>query len=283
MDWAGHTRNNRLLVMAHKPAPIQITWHGHLNTTGLKAIDYRFTDTIADPEYQGVDQYSEELYRLSVCTYCYAAPVVAQNESIKPKNLSSHLTFGSFNNLCKITPEVVDLWATVLSSIPNSRLLLKNRSFTCDSTRNIFYEKFSTHGIERSRIDMAGYVDSKKSHLDCYDQVDIGLDTFPFNGATTTCEALWMGVPVLTLSGDRHVSRIGATMLNAVGLSEMVALNKNEFVQKAMRLANDPKGLMQLRAILRKRMKDSPLCNSRHFAHQIELAYREIWQRWCLK
>ena len=130
---------------------------------------------------------------------------------------------------------------------------------------------------------MAGYVDSKKSHLDCYGQVDIGLDTFPFNGATTTCEALWMGVPVLTLSGDRHVSRIGATMLNAVGLSEMVALNKNEFVQKAMRLANDPKGLMQLRAILRKRMKDSPLCNSRHFAHQIELAYREIWQRWCLK
>jgi predicted O-linked N-acetylglucosamine transferase (SPINDLY family) len=277
VDLAGHTAGNRLPVFARKPAPIQVSWLGYPNTTGLESIDYRFTDAVADPFGRDDDYYSEELYRLPGCFLCYGphenAPAVSESPSVE----NSIVTFGSFNNLSKITPEVINAWSKILLRVEDARLVLKFKSFNDEHVRGRYSAMFTEGGISSDKIDFLSYVPGKADHLSLYNKIDIALDPFPYNGTTTTCEALWMGVPVVALAGDRHASRVGASILNAVGLDETLVANDIEsYIDNAVALAADRGALQELRVGLRQKMQDSPLCNAEDFTGRIEEAYQKM-------
>ena len=216
VDLAGHTANNRLLVFAERPAPVQVTWLGYPNTTGLSTMDYRLTDAIADPEGDAGTLYTETLVRLPRGFLCFAPAAHAPDIGEPPALAAGHVTFGSFNYLAKVTEEVVEIWANILNHVPRSRMLMKSHPLVDEETRNRYRDMFGAHGIETGRIELHSRVASKSGHLGAYGRVDVGLDTFPYNGTTTTCEALWMGVPVITLCGDRHASRVGTSILTQV-------------------------------------------------------------------
>ena len=280
VDLAGHTAHNSLTTFARKPAPVQVTYLGYPNTTGLPAIDYRLTDVVADPE--GVDGFfTEELARLPGCFLCYQpladAPPVAPLPAIE----AGYLTFGSFNNLSKINPYVVEVWSCVVKAIPNSKLLIKNPALTDPGRRDRYYGLFEAQGVGSEQIELLGHTPTREEHLALYGRVDIALDTFPYNGTTTTCEALWMGVPVMTLTGTSHVGRVGKSLLTSVGLDAWIANSPEDFVAKIVDLAADVDKLAGLRTELRNRLAVSPLCDSDTFAHNIEHAYRAMWHRWC--
>jgi protein O-GlcNAc transferase len=200
VDLAGHTNNNRLSVFARKPAPVQFTWLGYLNTTGLSAIDYRITDPVADPA--GAENFhSETLVWLPRCFVCYRPPDQVGPVTPPPFRRLSHITFGSFNNIAKVGPQVVALWAHLLLAVPGSRLLLKTNALSSPAVRERIARMFAEKGIVNDRLTLEGWTKSP-GHLDHYGRVDIALDPFPYNGGVTTCETLWMGVPVVTLRGD---------------------------------------------------------------------------------
>ncbi len=281
VDLAGHTANNRLLVFAERPAPVQVTWLGYSNTTGLSAMDYRMTDEIADPEGTADALHSETLVRLPNGFLCFAPAADAPEIAESPALASGHVTFGSFNALSKVTPEVVEMWAGVLERVPRSRLLMKSRQLADEGTRNRYLDMFVALGIDAGRVELCPWIASKSGHLGAYGRVDIALDPFPYNGTTTTCEALWMGVPVITLRGDRHSGRVGASILTGIALTELIAETKDTYIETAVGLANAPDQLSVLREDLRNRMQGSPLCDSGAFARHVEAAYREMWRRWC--
>lgn len=281
VDLAGHTRNNRLGVFALKPAPVQVTWLGYPGTTGLPTIDYRFTDIVADPPGEADDHASEELIRLSRGFHCYGAPADAPEVGEIPALKLGFVTFGSCNNLAKVTPEVVETWAQVISEVPDSRMLIKCGSFADAMTQQRFREMFAAQGIASEALEFAPGIFSLSGHLGFYGRIDIALDTFPYNGTTTTCEALWMGVPVLTLLGNRHAGRVGASLLTHLGLPELIAETVDSYVAKTAELASDLDRLAELRAGLRPRMQASSMCDRAGFARDIETAYRDIWRRWC--
>ena len=281
VDLTGHTGANRLPVFAAKPAPVQVTWLGYPNTTGLSAMDYRLTDAIADPD--GVDDalYSETLVRLPNGFLCFMPAGNAPDIGDSPALSKGHVTFGSFNNLTKIRPEVVETWAHILHRVPGSRVLIKNHSLADEATRDLFLDMFATHGIDTERVQLWPPTASKSGHLGAYDRVDIALDPFPYNGTTTTCEALWMGVPVIALRGDRHSGRVGASLLTQIGLPDLIAETKDAYVETAVGLANAPDRLSGFRKSLRQRVQGSPLCDRDAFARDVEAAYREMWRHWC--
>ncbi|MGY9060406.1 MAG: O-linked N-acetylglucosamine transferase, SPINDLY family protein, partial [Candidatus Puniceispirillales bacterium] len=217
VDLSGHTGNNSLLIFAQKPASIQVAWLGYPNTTGLSAIDYRFTDIIADPIGEADDLHSEKLFRLPNGFQCYKGDQTVPVGIELPQKRQDYVTFGSFNNFMKITPEVIKTWSKILLAVPKSVLLLKCNQLNQDE--NPYLKLFKNEGITEDRLKVYERLSSMHEHLELYNSIDIGLDPFPFNGATTTCEALWMGVPVITLLGDRHVARVGASILNNVGLT----------------------------------------------------------------
>ncbi|MCZ6743022.1 MAG: tetratricopeptide repeat protein [Alphaproteobacteria bacterium] len=281
VDLAGHTANNRLRMFAHRPAPVQVSWLGYPNTTGLSAMDYRLTDAIADP--QGADDalYSEILVRLPEGFLCYGPPADAPEVAGLPALEGGHVTFGSFNNLPKVAPRVVEVWARILDAVAGSRLLIKSGPLADDETRARYLEMFAAHGTDTGRIELLSRIPSKSGHLGAYGRVDIGLDPFPYNGTTTTCEALWMGVPVITLAGDRHSGRVGASLLTRVGLGEFITGTEEAYVAAAVKLAHDRDRLADLRKALRGRLQGSPLCDSEGFARQVEAAYRDMWRKWC--
>ena len=281
VDLAGHTGNNRLLAFAERPAPVQVTWLGYPNTTGLPAMDYRLTDAIADPEGVADAQHSETLVRLPNGFLCYAPAGDAPDLDGPPALTTGHVTFGSFNNLAKVSSEVVETWARILDRIPNSRLVIKSRPLADAGTRKRYLEMFVARGIDANRVELCAWIASKSGHLGAYARIDIGLDPFPYNGTTTTCEALWMGVPVITLSGDLHAGRVGASILTRVGHADLVAETEEAYVEKAAALANDLDRLSALRKGLRDRMRQSPLCDADGFARDIEAAYREMWRSAC--
>lgn len=281
VDLAGHTAGNRLLVFAEKPAPVQVTWLGYPNTTGLSTMDYRITDAIADPVGVADPLHTEKLYRLAEGFLCYSPPIEAPAVSPLPAAKNGFVTFGSFNKLAKITPEVIELWAAILKRVPGSRLFLKNVSLADAAARASFLDAALSCGIDSSRIDLVPYVASKEDHLALYGDVDISLDTFPYNGTTTTCESLWMGVPVVALLGDRHASRVGGSILSRVGLDDLAARNRQDYVDAAVNLARNSGYLAGLRCELRDLMARSPLCDSEGFARSMEAAYREMWRKWC--
>jgi predicted O-linked N-acetylglucosamine transferase (SPINDLY family) len=281
VDLAGHSGDNRLNVFAHKPAPIQISWIGYPNTTGLEAMDYRFTDAVADPVGDADSLHSEKLVRLEHGFLCYqpeaSAPEVARLPCLKQE----YVTFGSFNNLIKSTPEVIKVWSRILQAIPDSTLLLKAKQLEDNDTRERYLKMFTAEGISLDRIELFGLLPKKEDHLALYNKVDIGLDPFPYNGTTTTCEAMWMGVPVITLRGERHAGRVGASLLHRVGLDEMVADSIEEYIQIAQDLANDLNRLKTLRETLRSRMQNSTLMDCRLFVKALEDEYRRMWHVWC--
>ena len=277
VDLGGHTAKNRLPLFARKPAPIQVTYLGYPDTTGLAAMDYRITDSRADPA--GADAYcTETLVRLEGCFLCYQPPEDAPPVSAPPVLQHGFITFGSFNARAKINATVIRQWSRLLQALPTARLFIKNPSLTCAETRDRLHAQFVEQGIAHERVELRGLARSSQEHLATYAHIDIALDTFPYNGTTTTCEALWMGVPVVTLAGDAHVGRVGVSLLQAVGLEDLIARDQDDYVQRAMSLANDQAKLAASRAGLRQCMAASRLCDALSFARKLEAAYRDMAQ-----
>ena len=281
VDLSGHTSMNRLSLFARKPAPVQVTWLGYPGTTGLPTMDYRLTDAVADPEGEADCYHSEKLYRLPGCFLCYAPPRSAPRVVPPPFSRNGFVTFGSFNNLAKLTPEVLRLWAELLKRVPGSRLLLKNKYCANPEIRERLVESFRREGIADSRVSAVPALPSIQDHLELYGSVDISLDPFPYNGTTTTFESLWMGVPAVTLAGERHAGRVGASILSGLGLENLIATSPEQYLAIAQGLGEDAQGLASLRGSLRGRVAGSPLCDGQLFAGKVEFAYREMWRGFC--
>jgi protein O-GlcNAc transferase len=280
VELAGFTKDSRLLACAARPAPIQISYLGYPNTTGLPQIDYRITDHQAD-QGDADDFYTETLIRLPRCFLAFAAPEHAPGVAPPPVLQSGHVTFGSFNNLAKVNGNVIALWAEVLRTVPQTRLLLKASGSGDPTAQQHLRSAFAAAGVEPDRIEFASYAASARAHLEAYREVDVALDTFPYNGTTTTCEALWMGVPVVTLAGERHAARVGASLLGAAGFPAGIAERPADYVTTARLLAEQQQLLAALRANPRADMARSTLCDAAGHARALEEAYRAVWHIWC--
>lgn len=281
VDLAGHTARTRLLVFARKPAPVQVTWLGYPNTTGMTAIDYRITDAFADPPGMTEQFHTERIERLPHAFLCFCQVTEAIPVAPLPALARGHVTFGSFNTGAKITPLIVALWARILQQVEGAKLLVKHGALASNAARKYLLDLFATHGIASDRLELQITVDAHLDHLRIYDRVDIALDTFPYHGTTTTCEALWMGAPVVSLAGGSHVSRVGVSILSNVGLEHLVAQNGDEYVRIALELAADLPRLAELRGGLRERIQNSPLMDGPLFARNMGAAFRAMWRRWC--
>lgn len=282
VDLAGHTKGNRLAVFARRAAPVQVTALGYPATTGLPAMDYRSCDDITDPAPDADPWSVETLRRLASGMHCYGPPVNAPMPGPLPAQTAGYVTFGAFNKLAKISPLTVALWARILKQVPSARLLMKTKALAEAETRQRVQSRFAAEGIDAGRLDLRGWLPGDRAHLDLYNEVDIALDTAPYNGTTTTCEALWMGVPVVTLAGQGHASRVGASLLTQVGLTDWIASTPDAYAAHAVKSAEDVTGLVNLRAKLRDMMMGSPLCDARTHARAVEAAYRAMWQRACV-
>jgi predicted O-linked N-acetylglucosamine transferase (SPINDLY family) len=282
VDLSGHTAGNRLAVFARKPTPIEVTWLGYPDTTGLDVMDYRISDSLVDPaEFD--EFYSEKLYKIDGCFVCYQQLFDTPPVALSPFNSNGYITFGSFNNLSKINDTVLKTWADILKQVPDSRLQIKNPSLTDTTVREHFLSIFINSGIEQDRIILKGLSSTTMEHLTEYNNIDIALDTFPYNGTTTTCEALWMGVPVLTVAGNTHANCVGKSLLTASGLSMWVTDTIYEYIKSAVTFANKPELLDQQRMTMRDKMLSSVLCDGKSFAEKMEKAYRYMWHEMCEK
>ncbi|HYD30251.1 MAG TPA: tetratricopeptide repeat protein [Azospirillaceae bacterium] len=284
VDLAGHGPGNRLGVFARKPAPVQVSWLGYPATTGLSAMDYVLADEAMVPP--GAERwFTEEVVRLPGGRLCWAPPNYAPDVAPPPALDRGFVTFGSFNSLAKVGPEVMKRWAAVLDAVPDSRLLLKWNTLCDGAERQRIAHLFSAEGIDSRRLDLRD-ASSHERLLSEYDDVDIALDPSPVGGGVTSCEALWMGVPVVTLPGARAASRQTVSLLNTLkmtglGASSLDAVTPQDYVRIASKLAMDLPRLNSLRARLRTRMKASGLLDGERFAQRLEIAYREMWRRWC--
>lgn len=275
VDLTLHMADHRLGVFAEKPAPIQVTWLGYPGTTGVKAMDYRLTDPYLDPA--GTDSfYTEQSIRLPESFWCYDPLTDEPPVNPLPADAAGFVTFGCLNNFCKVTDPVLDLWAQVLRSVPDSKLLLLA---PVGSARTRVKARL---GLVSDRVEFAAY-QPRCDYLELYHRIDIGLDTFPYNGHTTSLDALWMGVPVISRTGSTVVSRAGLSLMTNLGLPELVTEANDQFVHCAMSLANDRKRLAALRSNLRERMQRSPLMDAARFAKNVENTYRLMWRSWCEK
>ncbi len=280
IDLPGHTGGNRLTALAHKPAPVQASWLGWLGTTGLPQIDYWIADALTVPH--GEEKYfAERVYRLRAPFLCYGPPQGGPAVTETPVLRNGYVTFGSFNNLGKLSPALMESWAKILNDVPNSRLLLKALVLADDRTREKVLPLLARHGVPVDRVDLMPPEAETSRHLAAYGRVDVGLDMFPFNGATTTAEALWMGVPVVTMAGNSHVSRVGLSLVTSVGFGELCANDVNGYVATAVKLGIDVDRIRRLRETMRQRMETSPLMDGKGFAIAMEEAYRTMWRRWC--
>ena len=281
MDLGGHTAPGLLLAFAERLAPIQVTWLGYPNTTGLQEMDYRLTDERADPSRMTDAFHTEALIRLPKGFLCYR-PLTGAPPVLPPPSVSSrHIIFGSFNALQKITPVVLEVWARILALVPDSRLLLKSSAFSQPAVVDRYKQPFLDVGVAFDRLMFHGNIPDVTKHLELYSQVDIALDPFPYNGATTTCESLWMGVPVITLAGKMHAGRVGVSILTQMEMTDFIAASPEDYVRIAVELANNPARLSELRRTLRHRMAASPLCDAKGFTRAVEDAYRAMWKNWC--
>lgn len=281
VDLAGHTAGHRLGVFALKPSPVQATYLGYPNTTGLQAVDWRITDVHADPPVDGDAFHSERLARLPETFLCFQPPEGAPEVFPPPSLANGFVTFGSFNVLPKMTPEVIRIWSQVLDRVPRSRLLLKALGLGDADSRARVLAEFGRHGIAADRITALPMEGALQAHLARYHEMDIALDPFPFNGTTTTLEALWMGVPVIALAGNRHSGRVGASILANAGLAGLVAPNTRDYAGIAAQLAADGDRLTALRGTMRERIAACPLRDQARFIRALEEAYRGMWKNWC--
>ena len=278
VDLAGHTTANRLLVFARRPAPVQVSYLGYPDTTGLSAIDYRLTDAYADPPGTTEQFHTEQLRRLPRTFLCFNPLPKAPPVSDLPALSRGSLTFGSFNILPKINERVIELWSQILQEVPTARLLIKSRALSNDGCRRRVLDLFASHGISPDHLDLRSWAATQEDHLRTYHEVDIALDTFPYNGTTTTCEAMWMGVPIVTLAGTSHMARVGVSLLSNVGLPDLVAGSPQDYVRIATDLASDLPRLSELRKGLRERMAGSPLMDAAGFARDIDAEYLQMWR-----
>lgn len=278
VELAGHTHRTRLLTMALKPAPVQMSYLGYPNTSGVPAIDYRISDAVADP-VGGPRRHTEALIRLPHSFCCFSPPLSAPDVSPLPALATGRLTFGSLHNLAKVNVQVLDLWSKVLLALPNSRLLIV-RDTLHGSMANFIRDEFTRRGIAEDRVELRHQLPAGQ-HLPLYGEIDVALDVFPWSGHTTSCESLWMGVPMLTLYGARHASRLVSSVMSAVGLNDWIARTRDEFVEIAVQQSQDLDRLARLRSGLREQMRQSPLCDGAAFARDLESLYREIWRKWC--
>jgi predicted O-linked N-acetylglucosamine transferase (SPINDLY family) len=284
VDLSGHSSYNRLPVIALRPAPVQLTWLGYPGATGVAAFEGRLVDTISDPAVGNHEPVLEPLLRLPRCFLAYQAPANAPNPAPSPWGAGGVFTFGSFNTAHKINDLVLDAWGDILRRCPESRLFLKAKQYADASARQDLISAFARRGIEPQRLDLVGFTATFHDHLNLYGRVDVALDTFPYNGTTTTCEALWMGVPTLTLCGDHHAARVGASLLSAVGLEDLfVCKDMASYCARAEALARNPQPLIALRSGVRQRLQDSPLGDTAALARSLEHTYRQLWQQWCAK
>jgi protein O-GlcNAc transferase len=279
VDLAGHTARNRLLVFARRAAPVQVTYLGYPNTTGLATMDYRLTDAKADPPGMTDAHYVETLFRLPECFLCYQPPYEVHSDRLDGQKRAK-VTFGCFNNLAKMNAMILRAWAQILRAVPESILLMKADGFADEQTRLDFSDALADEGVDASRLRLLPRTSSFAEHMAMYRQIDIALDTFPYNGTTTTCEALYMGVPVITLAGNAHLSRVGCSLLTAVGLPNLIAHSMEEYVEIAATLAKDWSGRRGQLDDLRQKLLRSPLTDGRRFTADLERAYRQMWHAW---
>ena len=270
VDLNGHTMGNRLGIFARKPAAVQVSWLGYPNTTGLPMMDVRLVDAVTDP-VATQQWHVEKLVRLDRPFVCYQAPSDAPDVSERPTDES--VVFGSFNNLAKISSETLDMWSGVLRAVPESRLFLKTKPLSDEGVTALLVQCFADRGISSDRLDLRGWI-LDGSHLSAYRHIDIALDSFPYHGTTTTCEALWMGVPVITRMGDVHAARVGGSLLGAVGLSELITFSHDDFIRVAASLATNPGHRAALRQSLRPAMQSSALMDGVDFTRAFEVAIR---------
>ena len=281
VDLAGHTTGNRLSLFGRRAAPIQVTGLGYPATTGVPNMDYRFCDALTDPEPVSDSWSSETLIRLPEGLHCFQPPRSAADPVFPPVSENGYVTFGSFNKFAKISPLTVTMWAGVLRAMPTARLILKSKALTEEITCERLRSMFSEQGIAIDRLQLMGWESSDDAHLRLYNSIDIALDTFPYNGTATTCEALWMGVPVITLAGRGHAARVGASLLTQLGRDDWIAQSTADYIVGAKRLGSDISGLVEIRRKLRAQMAESSLCDAPRYAKKMETAYRRIWRALC--
>jgi predicted O-linked N-acetylglucosamine transferase (SPINDLY family) len=276
VDLALHAANNGLLVFAHKPAPVQVTYLAYAGSSGLTTMDYRLSDPYLDPPGGDESVYSEQTLRLPQTYWCYR-PVVDLPLRAPPALEKGFITFGCLNHFCKVNEPLLSLWARLLGAVPDSRLLLHAHE---GSHRQRVLEHLQREGVNPQRVSFVGWA-PVAAHFERYHSIDIALDTFPFGGGTTTCDALWMGVPVVSLAGKTALSRAGLSILSNVGLQELVADTPDQYVRLGVSLANDLPRLKELHSTLRQQMQASPLMDAPRFARNVEAAYRQMWRNWC--
>ena len=278
VDLSGHTARNRLRVFAMRPAPVQVTWIGYFHSTGLTSIDYFITDPYSTPPNSG-QSFSEQPVYLPHSRFCYSPPTYAPPVGDLPCERNGFITFGSFNRLSKLTPDVVEIWSAILTAVPESRLLLKTAGLQEEEGRERIRERFAKLGIKPDRLDLRG-PSNHQEMFDQYGEMDIGLDPFPFNGGMTTLETLWMGIPVVALRGNSVVSLQSTSLLMNIGLAELIFDDTRAYIAGAIALARDRQHLGQLRRELRLRMTKSAVCQPEVFTHELEFLYSRMWQAW---
>lgn len=277
VDLSAHSAGNRLLVFARKPAPVQVTYLAYCSTTGVDAIDYRLTDRFLDPPDEDLTHYTERSHRLPHCYWCYTAPALPPDRLPSSDRSAGPPTFGCLNNVAKITDATLELWTRLLLRVPEARLLLHTRA---DVHRDRVREVFRQAGLPETQVTFVGR-QPFEDYLRTYCEMDVALDPVPYCGGTTTCDALWMGVPVVTLAGRTAVSRSGSSLLSNVGLESLVARSEQEYVDLAAELMRDAGRLASLRRELRARLEASPVMDASGFARDVESAFRQIWRTWC--
>jgi protein O-GlcNAc transferase len=286
VELSGHTAENRLPMLARRVTPIQMTYLGYPNTTGLAEMDYRITDAIADPPGASDAWHTERLIRvdggfLAFRPFDWGGDRTPGDGAAEDNRA---VTFGSFNNLAKINAVVLDAWASILEGVPGSALFLKAKGLRDERIQERIRAVFRARGVDaEARVTMVGHERSNADHLRLYHRVDLALDTFPYNGTTTTCEALWMGTPVVALAGASHAGRVGASLLSRIGLDELVCSSPQTYVDTAVALGNDPGRLKILRTGLRERLLASPLMDAKRLAVGLEAAYAQAWRAYCGK
>lgn len=278
IDLSGHTSGNRLGVFARKPAPVQLTYLGYPATTGLSAMDYRVSDALLDPPGAADGYYTERLLRLPHSLWCFRPPASMPEPGPLPALRSGQITFGSLNSMLKLTPQMIALWSQLLLSVPQARLLVA--TVPAGEARERIAAEFARHGVPAAALSIRAPL-AREQYWALYQEIDIALDTYPCNGGATTCEALWSGVPVLSLAGGLFQSRAGLSLLSAIGLPQMVAHDEADFLRIARELALDREQLSQLRRGLRMRMRNSPLLDEARFTRALEALYRDAWRNWC--
>jgi predicted O-linked N-acetylglucosamine transferase (SPINDLY family) len=274
IDLSGHTASNRLLVLARRPAPVQATLFGYPNTTGLAAVDYRITDAVADPPGETEHLYSEDLLRLSGLAWAYQPPTDAPPVTPLPSLSRSTITFGCLNNAAKLSDACLDTWARLLAELPNARLVLL--AGTSEGGVKRITDRFAAAGVDRGRLELVARL-PRDEYFQAYQLFDIALDPFPYNGGVTTCDALWMGVPVLAVAGGSYVARQGASVMTHAGLSEFVADSPDRLIELAKTWADNREWLAEIRAGLRVQVARS-VGDGRRYVRSLEAALRQAWQ-----